>query len=493
MQRSPYLLTALALSLFVALPASARNAVPGSEDMQSVIRSEAEALIKQGRTDGISIAVVRDGKTTFYNFGTLSREKPQLPTQDTVYEIGSISKTFGSLLLAQSITAGKAKPDDELRRYLPGDYANLAYQGKPVRLIDLVTTTSGLPDNLPDFGGLVKDVPPDQITTKIAQALNAYSQDMLLKDLQSVSLASAPGSTPKHSNLAAELVGISVANIEGQPFDRLLAARIEKPFGMQSGIGNGRKALMATGYNDGGAIAPPLDAPVILAAGGLHYSAADMAHYIAAQLKGGDAAIALTHQPAWRSDAKTVGYNWSINQTTDGETRLSHTGGTFGFSSLIDLYPESNYGIVFLTNRSNATLQGQLWQMSDNIMRRVWGESPGFTALKAMLDKEGYAHVGDAVTQVRKTYPRLTLSEDDVNLWGYHLLKAKQTRQAINVFAYNTEQHPNSANAFDSLAEARKAAGDIKQSISDYRRSLELNPQNDNARKQIAEMESKGG
>ncbi len=493
MQRSPYLLTALAFSLAAALPATAREVAPGSEDMQTVIRSEAEALIKQGRTDAISIAVVRDGKATFYNFGTISRDKPQAPTKDTVYEIGSISKTFGSLLLAQSIVAGKAKPGDELRQFLPGDYSNLAFEGKPVRLIDLVTTTSGLPDNLPDFSALAKDVPPDQISLKIAQALNAYSQATLLKDLQSVSLATAPGSTPKHSNLAAELVGVSVAKIEGKPFDQLLATRIEKPFGMQSGIGNSRKALMATGYKDGGAVAPALDAPVILAAGGLHYSAADMARYITAQLKGGNAAIDLTHQPAWRSDNKTIGYNWVINTTMDGETRLSHTGGTFGFSSLIDLYPDADYGIVFLTNRSSGMLQGQLWQMSDNIMRRVWGESPGFSALKTTLDKVGYAHVSDTVAQVRKTWPKLTLSEDDVNLWGYALLKQKRTPEALAILVYNTEQHPKSGNAFDSLGEARRAAGDIPQSIRDFRTSLELNPQNENARKQIAEMEAADG
>lgn len=492
MYRTSTLATCLLFAL-AALPAHAREATHGGEDLQTVIRSEADALVKQGRTDGISIAVVRDGQVSFYNAGTISREQPQLPTKDTVYEIGSISKTFGSLLLAQSIVANKAKATDELHHYLPGNYTNLAYQGHPIRLIDLVTTTSGLPDNLPDFGSLVQGVPPDQVSAKIALALNGYSQDALLKDLKGVALLTQPGTTPKHSNLAAELVGVAVSNIENKPFGTLLASRIEKPFGMQSGIGNDRQALKATGYKDGGAIAPALDAPVILAAGGLHYSAADMARYITAQLKNNDAAITLTHQPAWKGNDKTVGYNWTIGTTMDGEQRLSHTGGTFGFSSLIDLYPDSHYGIVMLTNRSNAALQGQLWAMSESIMRRVWGESPGFTALKAELDKSGYAKVSDAVDVVHRSYPHLTLSEDDVNLWGYSLLKAKRTKEAIAVFVFNTEQHPQSANAFDSLAEARRANGDIPQSLRDFRRSLELNPGNDNARKQIAEMEAAGG
>ncbi|WP_130619693.1 serine hydrolase domain-containing protein [Dyella amyloliquefaciens] len=483
---------ALALGTVVALPSHARDAAPGGEELGKVVQAEGEAFIKQGRSDGLSIAVVRDGQVSFYNFGTVSREKPQAPTKDTVYEIGSISKTFGSLLLAQSIVAGKAKASDELHLYLPGDYANLAYQGHPIRLIDLVNTTSGLPDNLPDIGSVVQGVPPDQVPAKVVEMFNGLTQEAMLKDLKGVSLQTQPGTASKHSNVAAELVGVTVSRVEGQPFEVLLASRIEKPFGMQSGVGNERQALRAIGYNDSGVVAPALMGTVILPAGGLHYSAADMAQYITAQLKSDDAAVALTHRPAWNGGGKTIGYNWTIGTTMDGEQRLSHTGGTLGFSSFVDLFPDSHYGIVLLANRSSPTLQGQLWAMSDSIQRRVWGESPGFTALKAQLEKEGYAKVGVAVTQVHRTYPQLTLSEDEVNRWGYSLLRDKRTKEAISVFAFNTEQHPQSANAFDSLAEARRANGDIPQSLRDFRRSLELNPGNDNARKQIAELEAAG-
>ncbi|HET6553729.1 MAG TPA: serine hydrolase domain-containing protein, partial [Dyella sp.] len=264
---------ALALGTLATLPSHARDVAPGGEELGKVVQAEGEAFIKQGRSDGLSIAVVRDGKTTFYNFGTVSKERPQTPTRDTVYEIGSISKTFGSLLLAQSIVAGKAKASDELHHYLPGDYANLAYQGQPIRLIDLVSTTSGLPDNLPDFGSLVQGVPPEQIPAKLAQSLNGLTQEALLKDLKGVSLQKPPGTAPRHSNVAAELVGVVVSEVEGQPFEALLARRIEQPFGMQSGASHGRQALRATGYGDDGSVAPAMDGTAILPAGGLHYSA----------------------------------------------------------------------------------------------------------------------------------------------------------------------------------------------------------------------------
>lgn len=106
-----------------------------SERLDQAARKEGQAFIDGGNADGLSIAVVKDGKTFFYDFGSTERGKAKPPTADTVYEIGSISKTFGSLLLAQAVLEHKAQLGDDMRRYLPaGEYPGLAYQGRPVTL-----------------------------------------------------------------------------------------------------------------------------------------------------------------------------------------------------------------------------------------------------------------------------------------------------------------------------------------------------------------------
>ena len=453
-----------------------------------------EAFVKAGHADGLSIVVVLDGKPAFLGFGTQERGKNAPPTADTVFEIGSISKTFGSLLLAQAVVADQARLDDDMRRYLPpGDYPGLAYQGRPVTLRDLVATTSALPDNLPEsLVVAAKGAKPAEAPFVIVKGLAGYTTPQFLADLRRASLQREPGKLPAHSNVAAQIVGLIDAKVLGKPFETLLAERIERPLGMASGTGRDRAAPMATGYTSSGRAAPVWDAPVTRAAGGLRYSARDMAKYVARQLDESDPAVRLSHQPQWGDPKeRAIGFNWIIETTIDGGTRLSHSGGTFGFASYMELYPEEHYGVVLLANRSADTTQGELRAVAERIRAAVFGPSPARTALDRAFAEQGYGDVTATVAGVRRAYPRLHLTEDDVNAWGYRLLQEKRMREAVGVFAYNVAQHPESANVYDSLAEGYEALGDGRAAVANYRRSLERNPGNEHAKARLAVLESR--
>lgn len=80
-----------------------------------------------------------------YNYGTVKKGEHILPTSNTYYEIGSIIKTFTSRLLAKAVVDKKVSLDDDVRKYLQGDYANLQYKNHPIRLRDLASYTSALP------------------------------------------------------------------------------------------------------------------------------------------------------------------------------------------------------------------------------------------------------------------------------------------------------------------------------------------------------------
>jgi serine-type D-Ala-D-Ala carboxypeptidase/endopeptidase len=346
--------------------------------LDSVVQREGEAFIKNGKADGLSIAIVQNGQTKYFNFGTVVRGGAKLPTQDTVYEIGSISKTFGSLLLAHAVVEKKVGASDDIRRYLPGTYANLQYQGTPIALSDLVATTSALPDNLPDFMPLLAKLGPAQAPAAIMNMLEHYSTGKLLQDLHNVQLSYKPGTEPAHSNVAPELLGVILEKVYGRGYQDLLATYIEKPAGMQSGIAKNRLSQMAHGYMVGDKAMPLISTlDFILPAGGLRYSASDMSKYVALQLNESDPAVALTHQVLWGDPGKeAIGFNWTITHSSGGKTRLSHSGGTFGFSSFVDLYPAAHYGIVLLANRSGSTTQDELEMLSDQIAHQVWGK-PG--------------------------------------------------------------------------------------------------------------------
>lgn len=445
-------------------------------------------FVQSGKTDALSIAVVDHGKVRFYNFGTTSPGAAAPPTEKTVFEIGSITKVFTSLLLAHAIVDGKVKAADDLRSYLPAAYPNLQRDGVPVRLVDLADTTSALPDNLPDFAKLAATTTPAKLPFAATSQLAGYDRARMFEDLKSASLSSRPGTVPKHSNLASILLAVAVEKAYGQDFTALLDRLVEKPFGMQAGLGNSRANRFVTGYTADHVAMPALDAPYVATAGGLRYSAEDMSRFLVAELKAKDPAIRLSQQLAWGDiDGDATAFNWKIDRTISGERRLRASGGTFGFSSYVELYPDKDYGVVLLANRPGQT-QAQLQTFAEDALVDLRGKPAMQAALEDALKKADFNDAAGVIARVKRTYPALNLSEELINRWGYSLLRADKTEQAIGLFRYNTERHPRSANAWDSLGEACEKANARNDAIASYRRSLELNPDNAHATKQLKLM-----
>lgn len=463
----------------------------GPAEADSVFQRLATEFIEAGRADGLSIAMVKDGKAKFYNFGSVSREKPQPPTEHTVYEIGSITKVFTSLILANAVTEGKVDLQDDIRHYLPGEYPKLTFEGTPVRLIHLANTTSALPDNLPAPSPDIGKADPDRMPFLAAAAFKHVTDEQVFAELKSASLIDRPGSAPRHSNLAAILMGDILEKVYGEPYETLLARYIERPLHMGPGTDHARSSITATGYSKTHAPMPPLDARSVLAAGGLRYSTADMAQFLMAELAAAGPAIQLSQQPAWGDPDKiAVGFNWAIDKTIDGQRQLRATGGTFGFSSYIVMYPERGYGIVMLTNRPGEA-QSQLQDLANQALREIWGKPPALAALEAALQANGYDDVSRTVAEVKRQHRELHLTEGYVNQWGYRLLADNQPGMAVGMFRYNAEQWPNSGNAFDSLAESYERLGDVPLAISNYKRALELDPSNTNAAEHLRKLGQK--
>ncbi|OSZ66693.1 serine hydrolase [Sphingomonas sp. IBVSS2] len=463
------------------LPGIARAAAP--DPVQALV----DDFVRSGTAPGVSVAVIRDGSPRFYNAGVVSRTTNAPTTEHTVHEIGSISKTFTSLLLSHAIGEGRARTDDDVRKHLPPGYDNLVRDGRPIRIADLVTTTSALQDNLPDWSGLLGKVPPEQLLAEVSKLARGYDPANFLTDLKSVKLLDVPGRMPRHSNTASQLQGVLAERLYGQPYDALLARFIEKPLGMRAGGGPVPPALLATGYSSKGAEAPPLDMPAIRAAGGLRYSAVDMARYITAQIAARDPAIARTHQPLFGTpETSAIGFHWVIAKTADSQTYLRHSGGTFGQSSYCAFHPARRYGAVVLANGGG--LEGTSQALADAIHASLFGPPRGLKALEAALEASGYADVTATIAATKARFPELHLTEDHMIAWGYRLLAASP-RAARGIFAWAAAQFPDSWNAHDSLAEALAATGDKTSAIAEYRRSLTLNPANDNGTQMIGKLE----
>lgn len=469
---------------------SPKNADATQAIMDRTFQRLGTEFVKNGRTDGMSIAVVKDGKAHFYNFGSTTRGKASAPTERSVYEIGSISKIFTSLLLAHAVSEGKIGLQDDIRRYLPGDYPNLAYEGTPVRVVDLANTTSALPDNLPNpFPQGVK-IDPDKAPFIALEAMKGFKPDQVYEELKTAKLSARPGTKTQHSNLAADLLGRILEKAYGESYEALIARYIEKPFDMASGTGRSRAADEVDGYNKRQVAMPRMYDRAFLAAGGLRYSTADMAKFLEAELTAADPAIRLSQQPAWGDpDNYAVGLNWVLSKTVDSKPRLRMSGSTFGCSSYIEMYPAMGYGIILLANRPGET-QNEMQELANKALEEIWGKPPALAALEKGLQTGGYRNVSRIVAQTRDKHPELHLTEDYVNVWGYRLL-ADKPEWALGLFQYNAEQSPKSWNAFDSLAEAYESLGDKPRAIVNYKKSLALDPNNKNAVEHLQKLQAK--
>ncbi|GAB4010054.1 serine hydrolase domain-containing protein [Spirosoma migulaei] len=481
--RTQHLILALCLFAFTTdLVLGQVQSPTAKASPETTIQQLGTAFVQEKTHVGLSIGIVRNGKTSFYNFGTTEKGKNQLPTQHTIYEIGSISKTFGSLLLARAVLEKRASLDDDIRQYLDGDYPNLAYEGKPIRLVNLTNWTSELPDNFPDQPDRFKQVSPDSVPFRIVSELTRYTKQDFFNDLHAVKLKAAPGQNPRHCNVAAQLVGYILEKIYQMPYEELIRTKIEEPLQMHNTFGSASPDLFAKGHDGKGNPMPAFTMKAMQAAGGLRYSAADLLKYAAYQLDERDKAIHLAHQLTWGNvENQAFGLNWFLHKTIDSKRQVEHSGGTFGFASYCDLYPDQNVGLVLLANDADQSTQYQLGELSKKIIDAFYGEPIAVTMLNTELKKRGYAQVINVVKDVRKKHPELYLNENYVNGWGYSLAGQNKLQDALEIFKLNVSLYPKGWNTYDSLAETYERIGNRKQAIENYKRSLALNTQNTNA------------
>ena len=393
----------------------------------------------------------------------------------------------------------KVALNDDIRKYLDGQYPNLVYAGQPIRLVHLANTTSGLPDNLPDrpdlFAGKMS---PDSFAVVSARLHKNYSRPQFYQDLHPVKLSYAPGAQPEHSNVAAQLLGYILERVYKMPYEELVQRYILAPNGLTStapatAVPAGRAALQAKGYSQDNHVMPFTAQPDALPAGGLSSTAADMLKYLQLHLAKNNPAVQLTHQPTHGSVEKgAIGLNWLITKSVDSKRAFRHSGGISGFASYCVFYPELNRGFVLLTNKNTVSTESSLKELAAALEETTFGVPPGLQAFRTDLAKRSYQDALAIFTATRRQYPELFLSEDYVNSWGYVLLAKGQKREAAGVLQLNASLYPTSANAYDSLAEAYEATGERELAIKNYRRSLELDPANDNATEHLKKLGASG-
>ncbi len=320
---------------------------PLKDSLDFLVENAIRPYIQKGNTCGLVVAVIHKDKVRRYSYGSTNTQIQHLPDPDqTIFEIGSITKTFNSLLLAEEIVAGKMKPDDPVNLYLPDSIPALRFQGKSITLKDLANHTSGfprLPANI--FNGKVDPKDP----------YKHYLPDSLYSFLRHYHPSVLPGKVFSYSNFGAGVLGTILERKLQRTFEQLIVSRICKPLGMYQTsvvLNDATQSNFAQGYNEMGEATAPWELASLKGSGAMRSTLNDMIKYARAQVEMNgplQKAIAFTHQPTFTSKTQSMGLGWRINQS-GAHTYLHHSGGTGGFRSFIGFDPGRQISVVILSN-----------------------------------------------------------------------------------------------------------------------------------------------
>jgi serine-type D-Ala-D-Ala carboxypeptidase/endopeptidase len=327
-------------------------------NIQTVLSSDLEEALKSGALSpatsaGLTIGIVQHGERRVFAYGTA---KP-----DSIYEIGSITKTFTGLILAQLVQQGVVKLDEPVRQLLP-----IGAIAKPpvaeISLLDLITQHSGLPRMPDNFKPSDPDNPyADYHAANLYQFLSAHGLDKV------------EGAAFLYSNLGVGLLGQALANRAGVPYPTLLAEQVTMPLGMRDTVvtlSAEQQHRFIEGHTADHRIAHAWDLEALAGAGAIRSTADDMLTYLEAQLhpegiarpssshssKARTLPAALTLSHELRADAlpgMQIAFAWLFVSASGS---YWHNGATGGYSSFAFFNPKGDYaGVVLMNTTISAT------------------------------------------------------------------------------------------------------------------------------------------
>lgn len=475
--------------------ASPRSAVAQAPADRSVFLDSLDAIVPRAlaelRVPGAAVAVIQDGRVVHirgYGYADLERRIPV--TRRTGFSVGSISKAVTAWGVMRLVEQGKLDLDAPVERYLtrwhlpPSEFDN---QGVTVRR--LLSHTAGL--SVSGYGGWDD---PDSVPS-LEESLSGRTHGA-----GAVRVVAQPGSRWAYSGGGYTLLQLLVEEVSGRDFSDYMRDEVLRPLGMRHSsfdLASGVLERSSVAYDElGEEMGTPRFAEE--AAAGLHTTIEDLTRFALALLpaRGGRTAGGVLLRatldsmlvPAPGTDGRW-GLGHAFSDDPDGVRRVGHDGGNRGWQASMWVSRDTRDGIVILTNASDG------WNVGNRVMEAwmTWkrGERlPIRTSIATAILNDLHDHGADAAlrryAELKATRPDdYFFGERELNRIGYALLRKKRIPEAVAVFEFNVREYPDAWNPYDSLGDAYVAAGDTQAAIRAYRRSLELNPENANARRML--------
>ncbi len=339
------LISSVAIPVRFAPPQSVPTSSPPSDS--EIRQMLVDRIDVQHQSIGIVVGIIGPDGRRVISYGHLDKGDPRPVAADTIFEIGSETKVFTALLLADMAQRGEVALDDPVSKYLPASVKMPERNGRAITLVDLATHTSGLPR-------LPSNLSPKDPGNPYAD----YSVEQLYQFLSGYRLTRDIGSQYEYSNLGGGLLGHVLSLRAGMTYEALVKSRICVPLGMTSTgitLTPDMKARLAAGHDPSMDPAKNWDLPTLAGAGALRSDATDMLAFIAGNLgytktplAPAMAAMLKLRRPTGQPGME-IALGWHIN-TANGKEIVWHNGGTGGYRSFMGFDPKARVGVVLLSN-----------------------------------------------------------------------------------------------------------------------------------------------
>ena len=329
----------------VLMQACSSSKLP-ADDLSSFVRGKVDSLQIAQKLPGIFVGVLDVGKRTYYGAGLADPEKKMAFDSSTLFEIGSITKTFTAYVLEAVLNEKNINDSSSIISYLPDSVqTNKALES--ISFLRLLNHSSGLP-RLPENMDL---------TVNPTNPYDDYSLEHLFSYLKTCK--PEPDGKSNYSNLGVGLAGVLAQRISGKPYETLLQDYIFKPFNIQqhpdSTIASSQHK--AQGFMSGNKSSYWL-ANALAPAGGLKCSSGELLTYLQNMAEPTENAsqdiVAKLLSPTLEvTDKISVCRTWHTYEEKDKPIIYWHNGGTFGFSTFAGFIPHKNKAVVIVINEFN--------------------------------------------------------------------------------------------------------------------------------------------
>ena len=438
-----------------------------------------------------TVLVAFNGKPAISRgYGFSDRERKIKNSDKTISDIGSITKQFTAAAILKLEMQGKLSTDDKITKY----FQNVPPDKSDITIHQLLRHASGL------RGGVGGDY------EKIGEA--EFIEKVLASPLRS-----PVGTQFGYSNIGYSLLALIIEKVSGRTYEQYLYENLWRPAGMEmTGYTRPKfnRDLIAVGYKSderwGKATEKEWagDAPYwhLKGNGGILSTTGDLLKWDRALLADrilSKEAKKKMYFPVLRQDEKGkshYGYGWDVTKTERNTTRIWHNGSNQVFFADFWRYIDEGVTIILMTNDWQRSMNGTgsaianiifdpnyvpVIPIPDNAANRAFTDE----IIQLTLTKD----LNAATERFRGRAKGINVLENVVNAKGYDLMREKQLKEAIEVFRLNVFAFPRSANAYDSLGEAYLEFGDKKLASENYRKSLELDPENENAREVLKRLQ----